>query len=68
MKPIQRALTTLAASVLLTVGAAAMAAPAQADVHLNLLNAAQVAANGVLHVDVAGMQLIDTPNPLAPAL
>ncbi|MEU5419013.1 hypothetical protein ACFY1P_08915 [Streptomyces sp. NPDC001407] len=64
MKPIRRALTTLAASVLLTVGAAALATPAHAESNVNLLGGLiNETSNGAIHLN--GITL---PNPLTPVL
>ncbi|MEV6673924.1 hypothetical protein [Streptomyces sp. NPDC051162] len=58
MKPIRRALTTLAASLLLTMGGAALATPAHADSHVNVLNLVGVESNGVIDVLGPGAQPI----------
>ncbi|UQI48495.1 hypothetical protein M1P56_31335 [Streptomyces sp. HU2014] len=65
MSTTRRVLTALATTVLLTVGAAALAAPAQADVHANVLGGlVGVNSNGTIDVDLAGRTLLNLPNLL----
>ncbi len=67
MKTVQRVLTTSATSVLIAVGAAALATPAHADVHVNPLGGlVDVGVNGVMDVSAAGERIIELANPLSP--
>ena len=67
MKTVQRVLTASATSVLIAVGAAVLATPAHADVHVNPVGGlVDVGVNGVLDLSVAGERVIELPNPLSP--
>ncbi|MFI1970220.1 hypothetical protein BLA24_12970 [Streptomyces cinnamoneus] len=67
MNPLRRVLTTLAATALLCVGSAALAAPAQAEVNANLLGGILYAtSNGLTHVGSGGSDLVALPNLLSP--
>ncbi|MCD9143053.1 hypothetical protein [Streptomyces albireticuli] len=69
MTTTRRVLTALAATALLTVGAAALAAPAQADVHVNILGGiAIVDTNGTIDVGAGGATILSVPNVLNPLL
>ncbi|ARZ68557.1 hypothetical protein SMD11_2910 [Streptomyces albireticuli] len=63
MSTTRRVLTALATTVLFTVGAAALAAPAQADVHASLLGGLITAeTNGTIDVGIAGQTILNIPN------
>lgn len=65
MKPIRRALTTLAASVLLTVGGAALATPAHAETNINLLGGLVGATgDGTVALTSLGQPILALPNTL----
>ncbi len=67
MRTVKRAATTFAASLLLTIGAAALAAPAHAEVDANVLGGLVTAvADGVVTGNVIGAALPTLPNPLSP--
>ncbi|MFE0045903.1 hypothetical protein [Streptomyces albireticuli] len=69
MTTTRRVLTTLATAALLTVGAAALAAPAQADVHATVLGGiATVDTNGTIDVGAGGATVLSVPNVLNPVL
>ncbi|GAA0450491.1 hypothetical protein ABZ951_08545 [Streptomyces sp. NPDC046215] len=65
MKSARRVLTTLATTVLLTAGGAALAAPAHADVHAHLLGVVGAEMSGVIELTgpVVG-SILTIPNPL----
>ncbi|MGK5630540.1 hypothetical protein [Streptomyces sp. URMC 123] len=66
MRCVHRVLTTVAAALLLAAAGAAMAPPAQADVHAELLNGtASVGANAAIGAEAFGQQLVNEPNPLS---
>ncbi|MBB5117928.1 hypothetical protein AF335_10060 [Streptomyces eurocidicus] len=68
MSTTRRVLTALAATALLSVGAAALAAPAQADVHANVLGGVVTAntngTNGTIDVALVGQTILSLPNLL----
>lgn len=68
MTPLKRAAAALATSVLLTVGSAALAAPAHADVHVNVANLVGVDSNGTIDATVLGIELPGLPNVAAPII
>ncbi|MFI9235959.1 hypothetical protein [Streptomyces sp. NPDC053079] len=69
MKTVQRALVTVATAVLLTAGAAALAAPAHADVHANVLGLIGADSNGVIDLTgPGGVTLVELPNALEPVV
>ncbi|MFF7687307.1 hypothetical protein ACFZB6_14260 [Streptomyces syringium] len=67
MTPLKRAAATLAASLLLTVGSAAMAAPAHAEVHFTLLGLVGADSNGTIDLTGPGGEtVLSLPNLLSP--
>ncbi|MFI1254670.1 hypothetical protein ACH4U6_12845 [Streptomyces netropsis] len=66
MTPFKRAATAFAASILLTVGSAALAAPAHADVHANILGLIGADSNGTIDVSLSGQTILVVPNVLQP--
>ncbi|MGA5132823.1 hypothetical protein ACPCTO_23760 [Streptomyces olivoreticuli] len=67
MRTVKRAATAFAASLLLTIGAAALAAPAHAEVDANLLgNLLTEHANGSEILQLGGATILNTLNPLSP--
>ncbi|MFI9721480.1 hypothetical protein ACIHFE_17810 [Streptomyces sp. NPDC052396] len=63
MTPVRRFLTTVAATALLCLGGAALAAPAEADVDANVLGGTVTAlADGVITAGALGTQLVTLPN------
>lgn len=67
MKTVQRALVTVATTVLLTACAAALAAPAHADVHGTVLDLIGADSNGVIDVTgPGGVTVLELPNLLSP--
>ncbi|MEU1372234.1 hypothetical protein ABZ442_01045 [Streptomyces triculaminicus] len=68
MTTTRRILTALATTALLIVGSAALAAPAQADVDVDLLGVAVAHLNGTIDVDLLGEPILSLPNPLAPTV
>ncbi|MGK5733369.1 hypothetical protein [Streptomyces sp. URMC 124] len=66
---LQRLLTTVAATVLLTAGSAALAAPAHAEIHGTVLNTLGLDANGMIDLTgPGGGTLIELPNVLSPVV
>ncbi|MEU7135436.1 hypothetical protein [Streptomyces sp. NPDC046261] len=69
MKRFPRTLATAAATLLLTLGGtAALATPAQADVHLNVGDLVTGELNQVVDASVAGINLVHAQNPVGGAL
>ncbi|MEU4999349.1 hypothetical protein [Streptomyces sp. NPDC021622] len=68
MKNLQRVLATLATTVLLTAGAAALAAPAHADTHIDVLGLVGADTNGTIDVSLGGSTIVSVPNLLAPVV
>ncbi|MEU5053485.1 hypothetical protein [Streptomyces sp. NPDC021096] len=67
MKTVQCALVTLASTVLLTAGAAALAAPAQADVHASVVELIGANLNGAVGLTgPGGVTIIELPNLVEP--
>lgn len=65
MTTTRRILTALATTALLVVGSAALAAPAQADVHAHVLGDLVGAdSNGTITVSIAGLNVASVPNLL----
>ncbi|MEV5506417.1 hypothetical protein [Streptomyces orinoci] len=64
MTPARRFLTTAAATLLLCLGSAALAAPAEADIDTSLLGGAvTVLSDGVVSTTLNGAPLLTIPNP-----
>ncbi len=69
MKTVQRALVTVATTVLLTAGAAALAAPAHADVHATVLGLIGADSNGTIALTgPGGVTFLKLPNVLQPTV
>ncbi|GGR08636.1 hypothetical protein WEB32_03325 [Streptomyces netropsis] len=67
MTSLKRAAATLAATLLLTVGSAAMAAPANAAVHIHLLGLVGADSNGTIDLTGPGGEVVvSAPNLLSP--
>ncbi|MEU5429371.1 hypothetical protein AB0H73_27795 [Streptomyces olivoreticuli] len=67
MRTVKRAATAFAASLLLTIGAAALAAPAHAEVDANVLgDLLRGHANGSETLQLGGITILNTLNPLSP--
>ncbi len=67
MTPLKRAAAAFATSILLTVGAAALAAPAHADANVSVLNLVGASANGDVGVTgPGGATIVELPNVLSP--
>ncbi|MFF7689733.1 hypothetical protein ACFZB6_26765 [Streptomyces syringium] len=65
MTTTRRILTALATTALLVVGSAALAAPAQADIHAHLLgDLLDADSNGEIDVALAGTTVLSLPNVL----
>ncbi|WP_367135666.1 MULTISPECIES: hypothetical protein [Streptomyces] len=65
MKRLRSALTTVAATVLLSVGGVVLASPAHADVDANVLGSTVTAlADGVIDVGLFGGSVLSVQNPL----
>jgi hypothetical protein len=63
MQTVQRVLTTLAASALLVVGGAALAAPVHADSHVSVLNLVGETSNGSIDLTgPGGGTILQLPN------
>jgi hypothetical protein len=68
-RTVHRTLTTAAATALLALAGAALAAPAHADADVNALAGALVAhANSVVAASVFGTDLVRLPDPVAGVL
>ncbi|MGX8907252.1 hypothetical protein ACR820_18880 [Streptomyces netropsis] len=69
MTPLKRAAAALATSILLTVGSAALAAPAHANVDLNVAGLIGATSNGTIDVTgPGGVVLLELPNVAEPIL
>ncbi|MFI6690061.1 hypothetical protein [Streptomyces sp. NPDC050485] len=68
MKSLQRVLATLATTVLLTAGTAALAAPAHADTHVSVLGLVDADTNGTIDVPLGSATVVELPNFLAPVV
>ncbi|MEU1307976.1 hypothetical protein ABZ419_03635 [Streptomyces cinnamoneus] len=69
MKRVRRITTIAATTLLLAVGSAVLATPAQADVNLNLLGDLVTGhLNSVAEAGALGSQLVSLPLSLAPLL
>ncbi|MGW2600948.1 hypothetical protein [Streptomyces klenkii] len=65
MKRLRSALTTAAATVLLSVGGVVLASPAHADADVNVLgDTVTVLADGVIDVGLFGGTVLSVQNPL----
>ncbi|MFV8130164.1 hypothetical protein [Streptomyces syringium] len=63
MTPLKRAAAAFATSILLTVGSAALAAPAHADVHASILGLVGVDSNGTIDITgPGGAPILVLPN------
>ncbi|MBP2404089.1 hypothetical protein SNS2_2176 [Streptomyces netropsis] len=63
MTPFKRAAVAFATGILLTVGSAALAAPAHADVHLDVANLVGADSNGTVDISgPGGGVLLSVPN------
>ncbi|WP_370420133.1 hypothetical protein AB8O64_18925 [Streptomyces sp. QH1-20] len=69
MTPLKRAAAVFAAGLLLTVGSAALAAPAHANVDLNVAGLIGATSNGTIDVTgPGGIVLLELPNVAEPVL
>ena len=68
MTPLKRAAAALATSILLTVGSAVLAAPAHADVHLNVAGLIGADSNGTIEATALGIGPLSLPNVAEPIL
>ncbi|WP_162890318.1 hypothetical protein [Streptomyces olivoreticuli] len=68
MRTVKRAVTAFAASLLLTIGAAALAAPAHAEVDATVLGLLGAKTNGSIDVTAppGSDPIVELPNFLAP--
>ncbi|MGI5529304.1 hypothetical protein ACQEVX_18480 [Streptomyces syringium] len=63
MTPFKRAAAAFAAGILLTIGSAALAAPAHADVNLNVANVIGAVSNGTIDITgPGGAPILVLPN------
>ncbi|MFD7236393.1 hypothetical protein ACFWAT_13940 [Streptomyces syringium] len=69
MTPLKRAAAVFAAGILLTVGSAALAAPAHADAHVNILGIIGADTNGTIDLTgPGGAPILVVPNLLQPVV
>ncbi|MCA6091488.1 hypothetical protein LE181_04815 [Streptomyces sp. SCA3-4] len=69
MKPVRRIATIAAATLMLALGSAVLATPAQADADVSLLGDLVTGhANSLVAVGALGGQLVSLPVSLAPVL
>ncbi|WP_331748550.1 hypothetical protein [Streptomyces sp. NBC_00648] len=68
MNTAKRALATLATTALLTAGAAALAAPAHADIHAQVAGLIGADTNGTIDVSLGSSTILVIPNILSPLI